>query len=643
LGKPYTTELEELNETYARSLALPVHPLAVLVRAAVRLPLISIGSGGSLTSAHFAAFLHTLHTGKLAKAITPLELVSSPVTLQENAVLALTAGGRNPDILGCFEDLLRRDPALLGIVCARKETPIAQMAVASRIPLFDFELPAGKDGFLATNSLLATCVLLARAYRQAWLEEEALPPKLEELLHPGVTSADFFDDLKLRSTNLWQRETVLILHGYATQPAAIDLESKFTEAAIGHAQISDYRNFAHGRHHWLARYGNATGVVALTTPSDRNMADKTLRLLPEEVAVLRVDLGDDGIKGALTSITLALHLAGLAAEARGIDPGRPSVPTFGRKIYHLHAMSSPPLPPDMTEAEKAAIERKARASIITLSAQGQLQSWREAYATFLRALRGTHFGAIIFDYDGTLCGPSERFTGPQSAVSQQLTTLLKAGVLVGIATGRGKSVRTDLRQAVTDPTLWKHVLVGYHNGSEIAFLDDDTQPPARGELHESLRAIEAAIRAHPQLVRIGKSEAKNRQITLEGVPAEAAEEAWETMEQLLREIASPGVTALRSSHSIDVLAPKVSKRALIECIRSSVGAATPILCIGDRGRWPGNDFSLLSEPLSLSVDEVSSDKGTCWNLASPGRKCVDATLEYLHAMHAKSGALKVKL
>ena len=185
--------------------------------------------------------------------------------------------------------------------------------------------------------------------------------------------------------------------------------------------------------------------------------------------------------------------------------------------------------------------------------------------------------------------------------------------------------------------------MGYHNGSEIAFLDDDSQPPVGGDLDESLRSVEAAIRGHSWLTGIAKYEGKNRQITLEGVRAESAEEAWEAVEEILREIGSPGVTALRSSHSIDVLAPGVSKRALVERLRSTLGPATCILCVGDRGRWPGNDYSLLSEPLSLSVDEVSSDKRTCWNLADPGRKCVDATLHYLHAMRPLAGALTINL
>ena len=57
-----------------------------------------------------------------------------------------------------------------------------------------------------------------------------------------------------------------------------------------------------------------------------------------------------------------------------------------------------------------------------------------------------------------------------------------------------------------------------------------------------------------------------------------------------------------------------------------------MLIVGDRGRWPGNDYELLREPYSLGVDEVSVDPSTCWNLASPGQRGPSVTLEYLKAL-----------
>ena len=268
---------------------------------------------------------------------------------------------------------------------AQTESPLAEKSRACKAPFYGFDLPAGKDGFLATNTLLATCVLMARAYRHAWSGEETLPLGLDALLHPRATAREFFDGLRRQSAVLWERKTTLILHGYATHAAAVDLESKFTEAAIGHAQVADYRNFAHGRHHWLARYGEKSGVLAFVTPSERELAEKTLGLLPEEIAVFRLYLPDGGVAGSLAAIALAIHLAGIAGEARGIDPGRPTVSTFGRKIYHLRAMPRNHSVAGIGEDEAAAIECKARVSIITLSAQGRLQSWRMAHAAFLDA------------------------------------------------------------------------------------------------------------------------------------------------------------------------------------------------------------------------------------------------------------------
>ena len=45
-----------------------------------------------------------------------------------------------------------------------------------------------------------------------------------------------------------------------------------------------------------------------------------------------------------------------------------------------------------------------------------------------------------------------------------------------------------------------------------------------------------------------------------------------------------------------IIAPRVSKMSLVECLVDShvVSALDKILCVGDRGRFPGNDYELLS-------------------------------------------------
>src|SRR6185312_8732285 len=80
---------------------------------------------------------------------------------------------------------------------------------------------------------------------------------------------------KAATATLWSRPTTLVLHGPSTRIGAIDLESKFTEAALGNLQLADYRNFAHGRHHWLAKKADDSAVLILSSPEDKTSAERT--------------------------------------------------------------------------------------------------------------------------------------------------------------------------------------------------------------------------------------------------------------------------------------------------------------------------------------------------------------------------------
>jgi hypothetical protein len=133
----------------------------------------------------------------------------------------------------------------------------------------------------------------------------------------------------------------VVLHGAAaTQAGALDLESKFSEAAVGPIQITDYRNFAHGRHHWLDKKGDETGLLAFISEEDVDLAKKTLALVPRNVPVARVQIENSGPLGGIEATIKSLFIAGFAAAARGIDAGRPKVANFGRRIYHLNAWST---------------------------------------------------------------------------------------------------------------------------------------------------------------------------------------------------------------------------------------------------------------------------------------------------------------
>lgn len=640
MGKPYASELAQLGATYAWARGIDISSLRQAVRAAGCLPLITIGSGGSLSVAHLMAGLHRRYTGRIASVATPLEMITDRLDPQVSAWL-LSAGGSNVDILATFSVLAQREPRQLAVMCGRPNSPLTERAKQHPyVDLLEFVVPAGKDGFLATNSLLAFAVLIARAYSTEIGANNSEAGFSDAALVEGLSSCAGLTRWHSATNPLWSRETTVVLHGSATKVGAIDLESKFTEAALGSLHIADYRNFAHGRHHWLAKRGQSSGILAFTTPDDRELAEKTLALIPENVPVARIDLDGDYVATALGALVMSLHVAGWAGEARGIDPGRPGVPEFGRRLYNLSLPKGvkAPSPESLSASDVIAIERKAGLSIDRLVERGDLHLWCDALKAFKKALSNAALGAVVLDYDGTVVDTRARFVPPTTAIVDELVRLLESGLFVGIATGRGSSVRRDL-QASLPRSVWRRVIIGYYNGAELGPLDDDTHPDGTEEPGPALADLATALRRHSELAEIAMQSDRQYQITLEPRRAVPENRLWDIANQVIQLRGHRDIEVVRSSHSIDILAPGVSKEHVLKRVAEMLDGkdAAGILKIGDRGRWPGNDFALLREPLSLSVDELSVDPATCWNLALRGQRGIEATLRYCRALRAGGG------
>lgn len=644
MGKPYYDELDRLSATYAWALKRPLGDLPRAIQGVARLPLIAVGSGGSYTSAQFAAALHRRYCSVAAVAMTPLEAVTTPESLRQTAVMLLTAGGRNADVLGAFERLTEREPEQLLVLCARTGSPLARISRKHpAVEFAEFELPSGKDGFLATNSLLATVVVLTRLYVAAFNAPTPLPEKIAEFFPKEVSETFAYIDHLCEP--LWRRQTLVVLYGPDCHAAAVDLESKFSEAALGNVQVTDFRNFAHGRHHWLAKRGGETAVLAIVSERDLGLAGTLLALLPKEVPIVRLSAAGTGLMANLSALLQVFMVVGSAGKARGIDPGKPGVPSFGRKIFHLRAFASKQSELEtLSVREAAAIERKAGASVASLISRGTLDGWRKEYRLFCDCLAAAKFRAIVLDYDGTICSEAHRFEPLVTPISRQLNRLLQAGAVLGIATGRGKSVKDTLRQAI-EPQFWRRVVVGYYNGGDVATLKDDSRPDGTEAVGPTLAPIADALR-----VAFGQSGLANLtfrlpQVTIEPAPDANRDDVWNSVEHLVHSVGNAGVGALRSSHSIDVVAAGVTKQAVVARVVEllSEDANTSVLCIGDRGRWPGNDYALLSNPYALSVDEVSPDRQTGWNLAAPGQNGVAATLDYLQRLTSTRDGLQISI
>ena len=185
------------------------------------------------------------------------------------------------------------------------------------------------------------------------------------------------------------------------------------------------------------------------------------------------------------------------------------------------------------------------------------------------------------------------------------------------------------------------MFIGYYNGAEIGSLSDDTRPDNSEEIDDSLKPVCEVFGQDPQFQAMCSYTIRRFQITLIPKDGFSTKRLWAAAHTVVRELQLNGPRVLSSSHSVDVIAKGVSKTNLLRFLNDRGVDSSEILCIGDRGCWPGNDCELLQHTFSLSVDEVSSDLTRGWNLAPAGVRGTRAALFYLASMRPVKGRIQL--
>ncbi|MEZ5059076.1 MAG: hypothetical protein R2879_18735 [Saprospiraceae bacterium] len=93
-------------------------------------------------------------------------------------------------------------------------------------------------------------------------------------------------------------------------------------------------NFGHGRHHWVAKQ-KKSAIVFIESKESKNLSIKTISQIPIEIPILTLETDNEDECGILQLIIKSFFLVDKLGEIAGIDPGKPGVPEFGRKLYNL--------------------------------------------------------------------------------------------------------------------------------------------------------------------------------------------------------------------------------------------------------------------------------------------------------------------
>lgn len=628
MGKPFEVELKALSENIAFALSHSVDELQNALNKAVATGRVFVcGAGGSFSAAVFTQLL--LENARInSQTISPMHFLQMARPAKPASLILFSAAGKNKDVLRVIQRA-----TLLGIavvlICSTKGSPAAKLLRANTAnAVFEFTYPELKDGFLAVNSLAVTWWLVARALGFS-------PPDAETVERLATTKHDvsFFESDR--------RHVCLLLHDLWTKPVAVDLESKMAEAALCCPLISDWRQFGHGRHNWLAKNASFSSVFSLRLAETMHVEAKTLGLIPKTIARSTLVTSTPGVAGVCELLIQSFAFVGALGKKVGIDPGRPGIPRFGSALYRLAMPSQRVVRKHASWDVVAAKRRKGDAMGLWQSSacEALVDSAAERY---LDSLKKQKFGAVVLDFDGTVAAsgirPEEQL---DPAMAKVICRLLSRKILVGIATGRGDSCHKNISGVVPEK-LWGNLFISHYNGASVKSFDelmkgDNVWPDDR-----ILREITDVLAADPLLKNLVSIHFKGVQITLRAKDGIGRQIVEQITRAVIASRYSKIVRLVASSHTLDIVPMGTTKRIMTDHLARMISQDLKVLAIGDRGDLCGNDFELLSHEYSLSVDCVSANIDTCWNYLPGGVSHQSGTIWYLQRARTGKGYFQLK-
>jgi hydroxymethylpyrimidine pyrophosphatase-like HAD family hydrolase len=214
------------------------------------------------------------------------------------------------------------------------------------------------------------------------------------------------------------------------------------------------------------------------------------------------------------------------------------------------------------------------------------------------------FDGIVLDFDGTVVDTLKRTDPVSQEIILEFERLLKDGIKLGIATGRGKSAYNILKEQV-QPEFHKNIFVGLYNGTLINCLGDDLiVPTQRWNLKNILDHLITEAEIEPASVF-----SRNTQISVRSL-SKIKKEALTKFLRMRLGVDAKYVKFCVSAHSLDILPHWASKIALVQELSTST--TMKFLCIGDQGQVGGNDEELLMRQPAICVGDKQPASNYCF-------------------------------
>jgi ADP-ribosylglycohydrolase len=328
-GKPLMSELLKDTRKYLKQAEqADVEPLRQFLFNEPERPLITMGHGGSHSSASYAALLYGTNCG-LGKVMTPYQCNSlSDETLRNSKLLLVSKSLMNQDVEYFANRMARVNPKY-SCAFTMQEKENANMkrmkkACPNGLVNHAFELP---HGFISVNGTFAYFSLLYKAFTgdNNFADKLALSDKLED----NFTYRTI--DGTIAPPDLSTISQFTVLYGSYGEPVAHKMESNMTEAGLASCVIADYRDECHGKYMALSNFIKSDkhpqtdcALVVLVTPREENLCKDMLEFMPGHLPIVIIRTDDASPLGSIDLLyKMCMFTAYYGEKALGSNPNDP--------------------------------------------------------------------------------------------------------------------------------------------------------------------------------------------------------------------------------------------------------------------------------------------------------------------------------
>lgn len=333
----FSEALQDIPELLKKADETDVSQLREFLLEKPEMPMLFIGNGGK--NDWFPALLYGMNKG-VGVTLTPLQFASlSDEAVKSSRIMLMSKGGRNLDIDYASQRAaaLNPDNTACFTYSDSSDSKLLENLNGTTAKKFIFKDLYDEEGFLSVRGKFLTDSLFYKAFSGV----DNISSLIEVDLNPENCFKYVLNNATAEPDNLEKIEHFCILYSGYGEPVAKSFESVLSESGMASVQVSDMRNYCHGRfmfptnfteNHDEPRYKSNVAMVLLVSPRERNLAKQVReKAIPKKTPTIIIETDYDSALASIDLLIKTYVLIGyLGEQCKKINPFNP--PNFNPEI-----------------------------------------------------------------------------------------------------------------------------------------------------------------------------------------------------------------------------------------------------------------------------------------------------------------------